>query len=105
MKAFGEEVLDEYSIRKLEIGQCVTLRSLQKKFGKMSGGRGDVKQEIKTCGHRLDNGELRGTHHTFRRVSRFVWYYCGKCFFGETVERGQDLIPKKKEAPKPDSEE
>lgn len=44
--------------------------------------------------HRLDpaTGKWRATYATFKRCldAKGVWEYCGHCFQGETVERGQD---------------
>ena len=42
-----------------------------------------------------DTGEWRLTYHTFKRVAgtgaNVVWQYCGRCFRGENVERGDPL--------------
>lgn len=33
--------------------------------------------------HEDDNGRLRATYATFKRISEEVWEYCGNCFQGE----------------------
>ena len=42
--------------------------------------------------HRQDEltGKWRATFLTFRKADRGVWEYCGKCFRGETEERGKE---------------
>ena len=46
--------------------------------------------------HREDpkTGRWRATYATFKRCPDVpgIWEYCGHCFQGETVERGQDPI-------------
>lgn len=43
-----------------------------------------------------DTGKWRATYATFKAVSgtypNRIWQYCGKCFRGETTERGNDPI-------------
>lgn len=49
------------------------------------------------CDQRRDpvTGEWRITYHTFKKVGGIwpdgIWQYCGRCFCGETVERGDPL--------------
>lgn len=42
-----------------------------------------------------ESGNWRSTYATFKRVSgafpNGIWQYCGHCFRGENVERGNDL--------------
>ena len=46
--------------------------------------------------HRIEpnTGHLKPTYSTFKCVEggwmKGVWQYCGNCFFGETVERGEN---------------
>lgn len=48
-------------------------------------------------GERIDpnTGEWRKTYHTFKKVTGVwpngIWQYCGRCFRGENVERGNPL--------------
>lgn len=46
--------------------------------------------------HREDpkTGRWRATYATFKRCPDVpgIWEYCGHCFQGETVERGQEPI-------------
>lgn len=47
--------------------------------------------------HRMDpaNGKWRPTFTTFKRVtsgSNGIWQYCGHCFCGENVERGEEPV-------------
>ena len=35
--------------------------------------------------------EIKPVFPTLRKVADNVWFYCGKCFAGEGVERGVDL--------------
>lgn len=40
-----------------------------------------------------DTGHWRNTFATFKRITwgpDGIWQYCGRCFHGETVERGSD---------------
>lgn len=37
-----------------------------------------------------DTGRFRPTFLTFKKKRDEVWEYCGKCFRGETVERGEE---------------
>ena len=43
-----------------------------------------------------DTGEWRATYATFKKVAgkypKGIWQYCGNCFRGETVERGEDPV-------------
>ena len=93
MKCFGEEVLEKFSTRKIEIGQCVTDRAMRACCSKLTPANATKKiaQEITPCGHRIDNGTIRSIHHTFTRVNRLIWQYKGKCFLGESVERGMEF--------------
>ena len=46
--------------------------------------------------HRLDpdTGRWRATYATFKRCpgANGIWEYCGRCFRGETVERGREPV-------------
>lgn len=37
-----------------------------------------------------DRGKWRNTYATFRYVAHDIWQYCGHCFCGENVERGEE---------------
>lgn len=37
------------------------------------------------------NSRYRSTFTTFKRVSETVWEYCGDCFAGESVIRGNNI--------------
>lgn len=51
--------------------------------------RSDCTQLGEAAGNKLDeNGVLRDTYHTLKKVSDDVYEYCGKCFIGENYERG-----------------
>ena len=38
-----------------------------------------------------DTGKWRNVYNTFKRVEKKVWEYCGHCFRGENVERGEEM--------------
>lgn len=47
--------------------------------------------------HRLDpkTGKWRATYSTFKRIASgpdSIWQYCGHCFCGENVERGEEPV-------------
>ncbi len=35
-----------------------------------------------------ENGKDKSVYHTLKKVDEGIWMYCGKCFRGESVERG-----------------
>ena len=43
--------------------------------------------------HKIDpkTGRARATYATFKYVANELWEYCGNCFAGETVERGEEI--------------
>lgn len=44
-------------------------------------------------GNRIDeNGKEHFTYHTFKRVAKGIWEYCGDCFRGENVQRGKEPV-------------
>lgn len=86
-RALGQDALEKISFRTLEIGQVVTDRAMRAACGKFFPNR-QLAQEMKPCGRRIDNGNIRTTHHTFRRINWYVWQYCGECFIGDTEEKG-----------------
>lgn len=90
MKCFGEKVLEGFSLSTIEIGQCVTEKAMRECCTKMASYE-ELAQEIAPCGHRFDNSVIRTIHHTFSRADKGIWQYKGKCFFGESVERGTDF--------------
>ncbi len=38
-----------------------------------------------------ENGKYRNTYPTFKRITEDIWEYCGDCFRGENVQRGEDM--------------
>lgn len=56
--------------------------------------RSDCSQLGEPYSHREDpkTGKWRATYATFKRVRNGVWAYCGHCFRGENVERGEDPV-------------
>jgi hypothetical protein len=52
--------------------------------------RSDCTQLGEAMSSRIDeNGRDRATYLTFSRVDKNTWRYCGCCFRGESVERGE----------------
>lgn len=60
--------------------------------------RSDCSQMGEPYSHREDpeTGKFRPTYATFKKVAgqwpNGIWQYCGHCFRGENVERGNDPI-------------
>ncbi len=60
--------------------------------------RSDCSQLGEPYSHREDpeTGKFRATYVTFKKVAgkwpNGIWQYCGHCFRGENVERGQDPV-------------
>lgn len=44
--------------------------------------------------HRFDpdKGKWRSTYGTFKQIEGKIWQWCGYCFYGENVERGEEPI-------------
>lgn len=55
--------------------------------------RYDCAQIGEPYSHKLDtrSGKYRPTFQTFRCIGNRTWMYCGACFCGENVERGEGL--------------
>lgn len=54
--------------------------------------RSDCMQCGEPAGTRIDeNGQGRNTYLTFKRISKDIYEYCGKCFKGENVIRGEEI--------------
>ena len=56
--------------------------------------RSDCTQMGEPYSHQQDpsTGKYRATYATFKRISDGIWEYCGNCFRGENVERGNPII-------------
>ena len=56
--------------------------------------RSDCMQCGEPYSHREDpeTGKWRATYSTFKRVTNGIYEYCGHCFRGENIERGQDPV-------------
>ena len=39
-----------------------------------------------------NTGYMRNTYETFKRIADGVYEYCGKCFKGENVQRGKEVV-------------
>lgn len=54
--------------------------------------RRDCSQLGEPYSHREDpeTGKFRATYVTFKKVDKGIWQYCGHCFRGENLERGND---------------
>lgn len=54
--------------------------------------RSDCSQMGEPYSHKEDpdTGKLRATYATFKQVDNGIWQYCGHCFRGENVERGNE---------------
>lgn len=90
MRAFGREVLEDFRMDELQYGDLVSDKALDRE-GSIAMKRGDYRQVFRTAGWRIDpdDKEKRSVHHTFRKIDKSdVWFYLGKCFVGETTERG-----------------
>lgn len=52
--------------------------------------RGDCSQLGEPYSFRIDeDGNTRNTYWTFKRIAECVWEFCGDCFRGENVQRGE----------------
>lgn len=55
--------------------------------------RSDCMQIGEPASHRLDeNGKSKATYSTFKRIADGVYEYCGDCFRGENVMKGEKPI-------------
>ena len=56
--------------------------------------RSDCMQCGEPYSHREDpnTGKWRATYSTFKKVTNGIYEYCGHCFYGENVERGNEPI-------------
>lgn len=56
-----------------------------------------IRSSCMQCGeaadHKIDEktGEGRAVYETFKKVTKDIYEYCGKCFRGENVERGKEI--------------
>lgn len=92
MRAFGREVLETFQLDELEYGDLISDKALNRE-GSISMKHGDYRQVFRTVGYRIDpdDNTEKSVHHTFRKITNSeVWFYLGKCFVGETSERGYE---------------
>ena len=91
MRAFGREVMKDFNLDELQYGDLVEDKALREQTDSISMKHGDFRQVFRTAGWRIDpdDGQKRSVHHTFRKIDKSdAWFYLGKCFVGETTERG-----------------
>lgn len=96
MKYMGVEIMQKAKLSELSYSDLVDDKTAESiadgvKFEK----DGMVyKQMIEGMAARLNPEnlkEIKPVFPTLRKVTENVWFYCGKCFAGEGVERGVDL--------------
>ena len=94
----GKDVLtqENFSYSTVQIGDYVEQAIVDEALDMLPPAcmRSSCSQIGEPYSHRLDpdSGKWRATYATFKRVSKGVWEYCGHCFLGENVERGEDPV-------------
>lgn len=55
--------------------------------------RSDCAQIGEPAEHMLDkrDGKYKPTYSTFKRIEKDIWEYCGNCFRGENVQKGEKI--------------
>ena len=96
----GTEVLTEETFRfsTVKIGDYVEQAVVDNAMDLLPPAcmRSDCSQVGEPYSHRLDpdSGKWRPTYATFKKVAgeypNGIWQYCGNCFRGENVERGEE---------------
>lgn len=90
---FGREVLENADV--LQVGDLVSLKFMNRMvnyFLPITVSK-DCLQLRGQNRQRIDRqtNETKRVYPTFRALSKNEWYYCGKCFLGENIERGDDI--------------
>lgn len=91
---------ETFSYSKVQIGDYVEQAIVDEAMDMLPPAcmRADCSQIGEPYSHREDpnTGEFRPTYATFKRVAgawpNGIWQYCGHCFRGENVERGNDPV-------------
>lgn len=93
----GKEVIDKehyFGLNAHEIGSYFTENMINEFMNMLPPAcrRSDCSQIGEAAGHKIDEaGNSRVTYATFKRITEGVWEYCGDCFKGENVQRGEEL--------------
>lgn len=91
---FGRDVLDTADV--LEIGDVISLKLMNRlvNFFLPINVDKDCLQLRGQSKERIDRqtNEVRKVYPTFRAITKDEWYYCGRCYLGENVERGDDFV-------------
>lgn len=96
-KVFG---IDEFEYDTAKIGDYVTQEVVDNAMDCLppASMRSDCSQLGEPYSNRKDpdSGKWKNTYATFKKITgkhpNEIWQYCGHCFRGENVERGEDPI-------------
>lgn len=98
----GKEVLteDQFDYSKVSVGDYVEQAVVDNAMDILPPAcmRANCSQvgEPYSCRQDPDTGKWRNTYSTFKKVGgewpNGIWEYCGNCFCGENVERGEDPV-------------
>lgn len=99
MKILGHRARESFTLEDLKPYDFVTDKALAEYFDQTAGLRNNnYRQFFRDAGHRIDTTDedltVKTVHHTFKKLDGGAWCYIGKCFAGETVERGLDFEEK-----------
>lgn len=96
MKYMGIEIMRRAKLSELDYSDLVDDYTAENIADGVKFEKNGViyKQMVEGMAARLnpdDLKEIKPVFPTLKKVSDNVWFYCGKCFAGEGVERGIDL--------------
>lgn len=93
----GKKVYNEswyYGPDALEVGDLVEEKIVDEAMNMLPPAcmRGDCSQVGEPANHMYDNvsEKMRPVYTTFKRVAEDTWEYCGSCFRGENIQRGNN---------------
>ena len=93
----GKEVIDQehyFGLDCCEIGDYFTEEMVNEFMDTLPPAcmRSDCSQIGEPITARFNaNGELLNTYSTFKKIDTDIWEYCGDCFKGENVKRGEKV--------------
>lgn len=93
----GKEVVDEehyFGLDACEIGGYFVEEMIDNFMNLLPPAcmRSDCSQIGEPTSHRIDeNGNVRATYPTFKKIDTDIWEYCGDCFRGENVRAEKEL--------------
>lgn len=96
MKYMGVEIMQKAKLSELSYSDLVDDKTAENIADGVKFEKDGVlyKQMIEGMAARLNPEnlkEIKPVFPTLRKVTDNVWFFCGKCFAGEGVERGVDL--------------